>query len=393
MSSSEDDVTRFKLLLRESPSIDSLSSKSVTPETTSPALDSEIAKDSNGMMRIKTNSEGISSTLTIDLRSYVDSFDIGDKETASRIRRDLSNLVSGFNGSLFLDEMFQKAISGKDLSDKDIADIRVSPAYLFMVDSLVEIIKNTMDEALLGHYENGLEAKLNLTINFDISSPENIILTLTDNGRGFSDPFLRQVSTPIKMTEYLDQVGSQKKNRKDDIFMPPLFGGAGKGLRILMALILEGKNFMRARLRVAKYQKPEVSTIHLGHAPMGGALIQINTSRAPLQKITAAYKAGVGAPAGAGSPVEAGAGSPARGGSPAEAGLPEKVASAHVLKIINKKRPALTLMPTAKENGPLGGESDATTAGREAMQGIRKKARSNEDGDELTSSENKGPSR
>ena len=153
-----------------------------------------------------------------------------------------------------------------------------------------------MDEAILGHYENGKSPQLEMKIDIDASSPDRIKLTMTDNGRGFPQEFLAKNATSEDRQVYIMESGSGKKLTPDKATMkdtelsrettpPKLFGGAGLGLRILMAAITRGDKLTGPGRLQPKYEIPAVSEITLSNRKdTSGTLVQITTSRTPLKE-------------------------------------------------------------------------------------------------------------
>lgn len=238
-------------------------------------------------VQLEGNSDGISSTLKIDLNSYITSYKEDDEASFLAHRNAIEEMVSGVLGgdlwTQMLNAALDNAVEHGRLSTSARRVIEESPACAFMVSSFVEIVKNLMDEAILGHYESGKNPKLELSLSIDISSPDRIGLTIADNGRGFPPAFLEKNSTPAGRDAYILEVGSKKPNY--DKSLPTLFGGAGLGLRILMAEVLYGDALTGPGRLKPKYQKPLISEISLGKSDhSSGALIQITTSKTPLKE-------------------------------------------------------------------------------------------------------------
>jgi hypothetical protein len=255
------------------------------------------------IMAFNDSDAGISGTLSVNLEPYITSYKAGDKDEHSSQRKMLEDACSGIAGAelwtTMLDTTLNKAVVMGKLSASERLEIQKSPVSEFMIDSFVEIVKNLLDEAILGHYENGKKPQLELTIDIDKSNPDCITLTIKDNGRGFPPEFLTKNSTPAGRDAYIQEGGSNKKPTKvkpaietgdqkepsRDTTPPKLFGGAGLGLRILMAGVLHGDMLTGPGHLKSKYEKPLISEISLGNREDGsGALIQITTSRTPLQE-------------------------------------------------------------------------------------------------------------
>ena len=236
------------------------------------------------LMTIQPKDGGISSKMTINLQPYINSFKEKDMEAHALYKENLSSKVKGLTGETLWEDMLKaatNAASSKGLSPDDTKLIENSPACTYMRRSFVEIVKNVMDEAVLGAYEAGRKAQLELDLNIDMSSPGRIELTVRDNGRGFSSGFLEKTSTPANRDAYIMETSTNKSRNDED--KPALFGGAGLGLRILMAQT-EGDMLEGPGKRTTLYEKPAISEIALSNGPNGGAEIRVTTSPAPLQE-------------------------------------------------------------------------------------------------------------
>ena len=245
---------------------------------------------------ITMNSPQINSVkVTIDMRPYIVAYQeyklkqyLGnskrnEKEVYFNLKDKLRNRLTGLSGDLLWEQVLELATDG--LSSTEIEIIRSSPASSFMDNSFVEIIKNAMDEAILGYYQSLHNPRIELHINLDVQTdPHNISITIDDTGRGFSRKFLGNVATPDKRHHYVEQTNRTSRDaHPTDI--PELFGGANRGLRILMAAC-EGDELEKAGVRNSKYVKPEISDIVFRNKTDGsGAIIKITTSKKPLEDI------------------------------------------------------------------------------------------------------------
>ncbi len=268
------------------------------PEITDPVSP---AVDLSTLITLQANGSGISSTLVVNLESYIESYKAEDLETHALIKDGLLSLVSGLAGSILWKDMLKcamdNAVAHGQLSPDECKCLMLEnlPINVFLRDGLVEIVKNVMDEAIIGYYQAGKQARLELTLAIDLSVPDQIGLMLTDTGRGFSETFLKKMSILEGQDAYILGAGSDKQ--RADQTMPTLFGGVGLGLRILMAQILHGAELMRSGYLKQKYEKSAISEIRFSNRESSsGAQIQITTSRAPLQEkvdLTASLVVGV----------------------------------------------------------------------------------------------------
>ena len=235
------------------------------------------------VMTLKGGETGISSTIALNLQPYIDSHNAKDEKGCKRYREVFSEVIQGAGGSIFwqetLDTAIKTAIKEGRLNTEDAAFIEHSPACEFMKSSFVEIMKNVMDEAILGHYHEGRNAQIEMHLNIDISSPDQITLTISDTGRGFLPTFLAKNATTEGKEAYIKETGSHKAPSADKK-LPKLFGGAGLGLRILMAAVMHGAELPGPGQLKPKYEKPAISKVELSND--NGARIQVTTSMTPL---------------------------------------------------------------------------------------------------------------
>ena len=285
MSASDKDIRDILIADLEFPKTD------LNPSSAS----SEVEIVDNRIFNIHKNQLGFSSTLSINLQAYVDSF-YHNKTQYKQLQKDLIQQVTGFDATAFWSGMLEAAITG-GVDDELAAVIRESPASKFLDESFIELVKNGMDELLLGRSQDGKSPQIDLNLRIDLTGIEHnrIGMILTDNGRGFSPSFLSKVKTVESIKHYINHKGSGKQTFSEnpdasesddeveiDVF-PALFGGAGRGLRILMARVLYGDSLVNGK-REPKFIKPDLSTIDLRNdAISSGATIEIITSLTPLK--------------------------------------------------------------------------------------------------------------
>ena len=243
--------------------------------------------DVNQVISIHKNVGEMSATMTLNLNPYIESF---KKDNAAHLtlKKELTYRLTGFNGTLLWTDMIEQATANISKADKEA--INNSPANQFMQESFIELVKNVMDEAILGYLKENKEPQLELRLDIGLSNNQ-IKLSFEDSGRGFPELFLARVNTVEQMKVYTDQIGSSKqgidRTQGDEI---ALFGGAGRGLRIVMARILYGDRLKGDGIRESEYTRPNLSEIAIlnHHDVLGatvGGRIQITTSLEPLQAI------------------------------------------------------------------------------------------------------------
>jgi hypothetical protein len=194
--------------------------------------------------------------------------------------------------------------------------IDASPASDMLKNSFIELIKNSMDEAVSRYYDSNKTQKPTIKLSLDIdntSKPNQVSMQLTDSGRGFTDPeFLAKLNTENGRDAYVNASRGSIKKKHDD--RPPLFGGQGRGLRILIAD--EDGDILERSGRVHRFEKPKISRVGIdnavdNHGHIQGAQITITTSIKPRRALSdianeikdrvQAYKREQAAPSPAGS--------------------------------------------------------------------------------------------
>ncbi len=258
-------------------------SESVSPETVPSTL-----INPDNFITFEPKDNGISSALHLNLQPYIDSYKTEDKSDYHRVKSTLLEHISETNGGLIWNELLQcaidRALTLGRLNPDEALLIQNSPLNTYMKENFIEIVKNVMDEAILGAFENGRSGQLELMLTLDLSSPDQIKMTLTDNGRGFPDLFLKKLSTAQGREAYITSGGSVKQDVQN---LPSLFGGQGMGLRMLMAEILTPGDVPRLGYLKQRHEKPALSDMSLQNRKDGsGAEIQMITSRSPLKEKT-----------------------------------------------------------------------------------------------------------
>lgn len=246
-------------------------------------------------------------SLVVDMRSYLQAYrdyifaSEQEKKEAKRHYDEsyaaVVSLVSGLRGDLWWEDVLDQF---RKVSGFLESSFEGSPADIYMADSFVEIIKNTIDEAIMSALDSESNAAFDGVIELKVvidtqTHPHEVVLTISDNGRGFKQDFLDKISTPSGLDAYINK---QVLRSSDKIAHLPdrhregtsaevirLFGGRGLGLRILMAWVERASAIERGR-EVQRYIKPDVSQIRLSNHPDAsghGAVIQIRTSVSPLE--------------------------------------------------------------------------------------------------------------
>ncbi|MDF1683353.1 MAG: hypothetical protein P1U36_01725 [Legionellaceae bacterium] len=203
---------------------------------------------------------------------------------------ELSGQLTGLTGQMHWLDALRLATEDWEPSQQDA--VAQSPAARMMDNSFIEIIKNSMDEVISMHYDSTPRKPpiIQLTLKIDNTSYSNqISIQITDSGRGFPDSFLDKINTPSRRATYVNASRGSNKTTHHD--RPPLFGGQGRGLRILIA-DENGDALERSGQRVHRFIKPEISSVEFinaldafGHCR--GARITVTTSIEPREEYIA----------------------------------------------------------------------------------------------------------
>jgi hypothetical protein len=254
----------------------------------------------SNFIRMKANASG-HVNITLDLSLYIETYEkaygvsrpVGPEQDDAitqfeRLTIEMYGQLEGVLGQIHWIDALDLATQNLEQSQKD--DIAQSPAARMMDNSFIEIIKNSMDECVSRYYDSNHSVKPMMQLGLDVdntSNPDQVLIQITDAGRGFPDSFLSKVNTQQNRDTYVNTSrGSQKQKQMD---RPPLFGGQGRGLRILIAAE-DGDVLERSGKRIHRFTKPEVSSIEFdniidtsGHVQ--GAQITVTTSIEPQEEL------------------------------------------------------------------------------------------------------------
>ncbi|ETO92119.1 hypothetical protein [Legionella oakridgensis] len=156
-----------------------------------------------------------------------------------------------------------------------------SPLVLESLDcSFVELLKNSMDALLLNYLKNAAtEATTTLEMRVALNlAGETLSVAITDNAGGFSAAYLTSFNETIKSRNY-----NKTHSREKCQYMDYCFGGAGRGLPILVDYIVHGGFSRRPDVFEKIYQVKEGDTSIDIHNTLDakGAEIIITTPMAP----------------------------------------------------------------------------------------------------------------
>jgi hypothetical protein len=241
----------------------------------------------------KNESCSLSSTLIINPTLYIEcfkqaqnkSYDSKEYLKYKLIAETLFNHTAEFGGALLWGDLLSKALEGSELNENQLHLIEHAPATTFIENSFGELLKNLIDESILGYYEEGLSCELRLQLSFALSEDHHVTFILQDTGRGFPAALLDELSTRERQLGYLTQRHtSVKKMEQIHLNTPPLFGGRGLGLRTLIAKILLHSELGEMSKLEQIYEQSEISEIEFRRGKTTGSIIQIRTSTEPLKE-------------------------------------------------------------------------------------------------------------
>ena len=161
-------------------------------------------------------------------------------------------LVQPIVGDLHWMSLVSKAMEGSELSEETIEQLKQSPAYRILADTLMlEILKNSMDECLFAyfdphHMDKLMRVRLVMTIHIE---DEQFCFEFRDSGRGFPDSFLSRVRDNALKAVYLCQSDSHQ-HKQDSALLFKSFGGHGIGLRDLIGSVHCGQHYSLLKSKV-----------------------------------------------------------------------------------------------------------------------------------------------
>jgi hypothetical protein len=227
-------------------------------------------------------------TLEIDLGRYVEVFRKMNQKAppaSEEVQEEYTQLITKIidkytkiGGSALAMEWMREAFQ---CYPKNIqSEIMLSPVYTLLSDSVVELIKNTIDSFLEHQLKNPTESTTKILLNFQAEvTKDQVLFTFSDTGTGFDEQDdLPKWSTEESQMEYIQQ---RKYSKKSGIV--GLLGGGGFGIRHLIHQILIAKEFTAD----SSFIRPEnfESSIRFsnGTGDFPGARIQIMTQKEPFE--------------------------------------------------------------------------------------------------------------
>lgn len=218
--------------------------------------------------------------VVIDLSNYLQAFEKQDQTLYQSLYESIKEEVVGVNGQIIWQELLGKAIENFSPDERDI--IYQSPACEMMNSSFVELLKNTMDEFILSNRSTPIRLELEVFL-----TDNRVQFVFKDTGRGFPNNFVDQMKTYEEQELYLLDTGSNKPSHNDK--HPHLFGGAGRGLRILLAQANFGKDLIKGGILSPKYNlypNKDYSQVTLSNRDdqQNGVQITLSSSLQPFEK-------------------------------------------------------------------------------------------------------------
>jgi len=256
--------------------------------------------------------------LTLDLEPYIQAYETRAEDTGCKytaLRKTLSDAVQGLTGDCIWMDALDEATQALDALEADV--IKLSLACTILGRHFVEIIKNVMDEAILGYYDAKRPPQITLTVDIDTDSkPGFAVIKLIDSGRGFPDDLLESVKTPINRDKYLqmklgffkhavnsnsslESMNAPENNKRARDELPELFGGKKRGLRNFISDVDE-RNSKKVGKRRERYEASEYASLVFDNQSNDageamGAVITLTTSIAP-QENTKKQRVGKNSP-------------------------------------------------------------------------------------------------
>ncbi|HBI22329.1 MAG TPA: hypothetical protein DDY37_07100 [Legionella sp.] len=214
-----------------------------------------------------------SAMLSVDLAPYVAAYHRSANDYIA-IRNALIHALTEFSGYELWNKMIEHASIGLPLEKAN--EVLESSIHAVLQEQFVEVIKNSMDEAIKQHYMNGRSLTVEIVLTLDVSDPNHLTATLTDNGPGFHPAFLKATETPENQMRYIDST-EKNKEKRPHLHQAELFGGRGRGLRILFADFLNG-DALESRYKKRHHTDRPPSTIQLHNDSItGGAALTLTT--------------------------------------------------------------------------------------------------------------------
>ncbi len=175
---------------------------------------------------------GLSSLAHVHLGPIITAFTGGDADY-SKLSQALNDELKTGIAELIFTEMLEKAVS--HLPSKEREMIANAPVSNVFRKHFVELLKNTIDEFIK---RNEADIEPTLTLSIDCPSENQVVMSLEDNGPGFSPRKLLEIAdrkeTPLTR-------GSEKYGTAKTATHAPLLGGAGKGLLLFISDIDQDK--------------------------------------------------------------------------------------------------------------------------------------------------------
>lgn len=194
------------------------------------------------------------------------------------IGKELSGLLGDMHWHSVM-ELLLKALSEGTPAELDFANQLKDEAILtpLLIDclhvSFIEIIKNSVDAMTVRH-RKGNEAPPVVTIkcSFELKSDSTMEVIIRDNSGGFSSDYLTNIEAYLEQKHYLFERQDTAKDNK--IY----FGGSGKGMRMLYAMLLDGKNLAPDGIfDYCDARSCQNSAVHISNSAIGAVIRIIGT--------------------------------------------------------------------------------------------------------------------
>ena len=196
-------------------------------------------------VNIEQNEEG-DVQIYMDLEPYIEAFHNKDAspEEFIRLKEALQSKVTRASANLYWINIFDLCTEG--MESEDVQALAESPASKILEEHLVEILMNSIDEAIqANHADQTYPPAMNMIVKLDADTDPGLVsFYLLDSGRGYPPKFRNKVqSTDDQRQQYICRTQRTENLQKVDAHVdeskpydgPDLIGGHGLGMRHFLA--------------------------------------------------------------------------------------------------------------------------------------------------------------
>lgn len=207
-------------------------------------------------------------------------------ENVQKEKNVLSALVSRLAGEMHgatLIELLKSRLAIGNCAERALAvqlEFPDKPLIFECLESdFVELLKNSMDAIIDKAIESGLRQDMHLMmhLHLEVLSNDLVIVSIRDNGAGFSSQYLEQFSSYIEEKKYLNSVYTTHKNNSSFYF-----GGRGRGIAGICGKLLDGVAIKSNRnVKVYHSDSCTKSNIWIKNVDGGAELVLICSATPP----------------------------------------------------------------------------------------------------------------